>query len=177
MPATGKKIQDNQERPRARVRLRRILFATDFLPSANAAMPFAVRLADSFGARLYIVHVQEPINYTLPPEARKGVELTRDMEIQGLVQSIHRGCPTLLQPHAIKAEGVVWLAIADVIKKHEIDLVVIGTRGRMGLEKVFLGSQAEEILRHSAVPVLTVGPNVEGPESQRGYLRSICFCY
>jgi nucleotide-binding universal stress UspA family protein len=171
MLATFKKIE---EATTARVQLKKILFATDFSESANMAMPFAAGLAQCFGATLYTVNVQEPINYALPPETWQGVELTHKMGVSALIQSIHHEFPEL-KPEVISAGGVVWAEVVKIVKKYAIDLVVIGTRGRTGLGRLLLGSQAEEILRHSNCPVYTVGPSVTGIERQHGKMRSIVY--
>jgi len=175
MPAVSKKLDRTQDRITARVRMRRILFATDFSASANIAMPFAAKLADSFGARLFVLNVQDPSNYALPPVSWKGLEVARDEELDALLHAIQRERPGLLSPQILKREGIVWSEVVEAVRKNDIDLVVIGTRGRTGVGRAFLGSQAEEILRHSKVPVYTVGPNIGSLESQRGYLRSIVF--
>jgi nucleotide-binding universal stress UspA family protein len=175
MTATFKKLDQSQDRITARVRLRRILFATDFSACANLAMPFAAKLADSFGARLFCINVREPSNYALPPLGWKDLDLARDRDFDTLLQSIQHERPGLLSPHVLKCEGIVWSEVVDAIKKNDIDLVIIGTHGRTGLGRVLLGSQAEAILRHSTVPVYTIGPNVGPPATQRGYLRSIVF--
>ena len=175
MPATSKKMIEAQNQNNARVRLRRILFATDFSTASKLAMPFAAKLADRVGARLFVMNVQEPVNYALPPESWKGLDIAREQELETIVQDIHRERPGLLPPQILKGEGIVWSEVADAVKKNEIDLVVIGTHGRTGLGKFLLGSQAEEILRHSSVPVYIIGPNVGEPKSQLGYMRSIIF--
>ena len=54
----------------------------------------------------------------------------------------------------------MWKSLSDIIQTHEIDLLVVGTRGRTGLEKFVLGSKAEDILRQATCPVLTVGPKI-----------------
>ena len=59
-------------------------------------------------------------------------------------------------------EGEVWKSLSDLIQTHEIDLLIVGTRGRTGVEKLVLGSKAEEILRLAPCPVLTVGPRIAG---------------
>lgn len=174
MLATSKRAEDTQEKITARVRLKRILFATDLSEAANVALPFATGLAKYLGAKLYTVNVQEPINYGLPPETWQGVEMTHKMGVAALLQSIHRESPNL-KPQVITAEGIVWSEVVKIVEKYAIDLVVIGTRGRTGLGKLLLGSQAEEILRHSTCPVYTVGPNVVAPERQPGQMRSIVF--
>ena len=69
----------------------------------------------------------------------------------------------------------VWRAIEEAIRKHDIDLVVVGTRGRAGIGKALLGSVAEEILRHAPCPVLTVGPQACHEAGRRGRMASILF--
>jgi nucleotide-binding universal stress UspA family protein len=148
MPATQMK---------QRVAFRNILFATDFSSSANLAMPYAAGFARSFGAKLYALHVQEPVNYALPPEMWQTVRLTREKEICCLRDALKHSFPEIT-PEVLEGEGGVWSALASAIETYKIDLVVVGTRGRTGIGKVLLGSQAEEVLRRSPCPVLTVGP-------------------
>jgi nucleotide-binding universal stress UspA family protein len=157
-----------------RMIFKNILLASDYSASANLAMPYAAGMARSFGATLYAMHVQEPINYALPPETWQSVELTRDMEKQFLVEAIRRDFPEI-QPHILRGEGVVWRAIEEAIRRHDIDLVVVGTRGRAGIGKALLGSVAEEILRHAPCPVLTVGPQACHETGRRGRMASILF--
>jgi nucleotide-binding universal stress UspA family protein len=178
MPATDMRKSETapkeQIRNNARVRFRNILLATDFSPSAHLAMPFAGVLAQCFGAKLYAIHVAEPINYALPPEAWQEPELTRETELQSLARSIRHEFPDV-EPEMIRAEGLVPEAVEAAVQKHDIDLVVIGTRGRTGVGKFLLGSKAEQILRHTTCPVVTVGPNVRSQARQPGPMRSIVF--
>jgi nucleotide-binding universal stress UspA family protein len=171
MLAAQKKTEGGTQK---RVIFKNILLASDYSASANLAMPYAAGMARSFGATLYAMHVQEPINYALPPATWQGVELTRDMEKQFLVEAIRRDFPEV-QPHVLHGEGVVWRAIEEAIRKHDIDLVVVGTRGRAGIGKALLGSVAEEILRHAPCPVLTVGPQACHEAGRRGRMASILF--
>jgi nucleotide-binding universal stress UspA family protein len=165
---------ENGPQTQKRVTFKNILLASDYSASANQAMPWAGGMARSFGATLYAMNVQEPINYALPPETWQGLELTRDMEKQFLIEAIRRDFPEV-KPHILHAEGVVWRAIEAAIRKHEIDLVVVGTRGRTGIGKALLGSVAEEILRHAPCPVLTVGPQACHEAGRRGKMASILF--
>jgi nucleotide-binding universal stress UspA family protein len=171
MLAAGKKVDGVPEK---RVIFRNILLASDYSGPANLAMPYAAGMARSFGAKLFAMHVQEAINYALPPGTWQGEELTRDMEKQFLFESIQRDFPEV-KPHILRGEGVVWRAIDEAIRKHEIDLVVVGTRGRAGIGKALLGSVAEEILRHAPCPVLTVGPQTCHEAGRRGRMSSILF--
>jgi nucleotide-binding universal stress UspA family protein len=160
-----------------RVTFENILLATDFLPATNAAMSYAASLARSFGANLYALHVTEPTNYALPPKMPQmwaGMQTAVEAEKQGLREKLHRDFPGVT-PKIIEAEGDVWRAVATAIEKYEIDLVVLGTRGRAGLEKVLLGSKAEEILRRIQCPVLTVGPDSRAKLGILGKIASILY--
>ena len=157
-----------------RVTFRNILFATDFSPAANAAMPYAAGFTKSFGARLYAMHVKEPANYALPPEMWESLQLAQDMEIQCLREAVKRDFPEIA-PEVLEGEGGLWTALSLAIEAYQIDLLVVGTRGRTGVEKALLGSQAEEILRRAPCPVLTVGPQAQSQDAIRGKFASVLF--
>jgi len=64
-------------------------------------------------------------------------------------------------PHqAAVEEGAVWDCLARMIREQETDLLIMGTHGRRGLQKLLMGSVAEELFRLAPCPVLTVGPGV-----------------
>jgi hypothetical protein len=72
-------------------------------------------------------------------------------------------------------EGSLWPAIEKLIKKFDIDLLVVGTRGIGAARKVLLGSGAEEIFRNARVPVLTVGPSTGKEPQYELEFRNILF--
>src|SRR5262249_61993962 len=116
MPAANMKKCPTSNEVNPRIRFRNILFATDFSVSANLAMPFAGGLAKCFGAKLYALNVQDPINYALPPEAWQGVEQTRKTEIETLAQSIRKNFPSVTA-EILQADGTVTKAVESTIKK------------------------------------------------------------
>ena len=136
-------------------------------------MPFAGGMAQCFGAKLYAVHVEEPINHALPAETWEREVATREIEIQALRGSIQHEFHIL--PELLRAEGPVNFAVEQIVRQRDIDLVVIGTHGRSGVGKLLLGSKAEAIIRGSSCPVLTIGPNVFSRARQQGQMRSILF--
>ena len=159
---------------KARITLKNILFATDFSPAANAAAPFATQIARSYGAKVFGVHVNQFNDYTaVVPEAWAGMAEAAEEETMEDIQRLNEQLKSV-EHEVIIAQGSVSEAISNVIEQKEIDLVVVGTRGRTGLGKALLGSVAEQILRQAACPVLTVGPHVtmELPrgEEMRGIL-------
>jgi len=143
-----------------RVYLARILVATDFSETSDCALEHALSVARTYNSKIFVVHVI-PVNLTTAPElteasqekmrraAREGLDLTLTSERMFGVP--HEG---------IIQEGRLWPNIEAVIKRFEIDLVVVGTHGKSFLPKVLVGSTAEEIFRQARIPVLTVGPDV-----------------
>jgi nucleotide-binding universal stress UspA family protein len=154
--------------------LRNILFATDFSPTADSAFHFAVNLARQYGARLFALHVRSTDVYAFaPPENWRDISETGDL-------IAHERIKLLLEVHPdIRSEirvgvGNVWSEMERVIEKDHIDLIVLGTHGRTGVGKLLLGSVAEEIIRRSPCPVLTIGPLAARPGND-GKLAEILF--
>lgn len=152
-----------------------ILFATDFSPSPTAALPYAAAMTRHFGAKLYLAYVIPTDAYDLIPAGERDAALENlrrhvDQQMTGLrATSLLRGLPhTVLVDH-----GNVWPMISVMVEKQAIDLIVIGTHGRRGAEKLLLGSTAEEILRCARVPVLMVGPGNSVPPEMEANPRRI----
>src|SRR5215470_5568615 len=142
---------------RAAIQLKNIVFATDFSPAASAALPFAGSIATQFGANLFAVHAKAPENYALPatevwPIANEQLE----RETESLKTDLRENYPSV-PTEVITLDGGVVTVIDELAKEKNADLIVLGTNGRRGIGKFFLGSVAEEVLRKAPCPVLTVG--------------------
>jgi nucleotide-binding universal stress UspA family protein len=144
------------------IAVKNILFATDFEASASRALPFAVALADRYGAKFYAAHVIPPGAYALArPES---IDLTLE-ELQAHASGALNQMIDPLRQHGQRCGtllgcGDVPDVLMEFVRNHGVDLVVVGTSSRGGLGKVLLGSTAEEIIRVAPCPVLTVGPHV-----------------
>lgn len=148
--------------PKVRIQLKNILFLTDFSPASDAAIPYAAELAKYFGANLYALHVQTPIitPVTHPvtwAALEKAAKVERRMQRETLLKAFPH-----LQPKVLIQEGGLWSTVLSVVEENKIDLIVLGTRGRSGVGKFFLGSAAEEIFRRAPCAVMTVGPRSAG---------------
>jgi nucleotide-binding universal stress UspA family protein len=160
---------------RTRITLKNILFATDFSQAADAAAPIAIQIARRYGAKVYGVHVNRFDDYTgAAPNAWAAIAEAAEKEtkedagrLNGQLQGIEH--------EVVIGEGNIWEVVSNLIKEKEIDLVVLGTRGRMGLGKTILGSVAEQILRQSPCPVLTVGPHVNLWSDEYAKMREILY--
>src|SRR5260370_28023849 len=78
-----------------------------------------------------------------------------------------------IEHEVVIGEGNTWEVMSNLLEQKEIDLIVLGTRGRTGLGKVILGSVAEQILRQPPGPVLTVGPHVNPLSDEYAKMREI----
>jgi nucleotide-binding universal stress UspA family protein len=160
---------------KARITLKNILFATDFSPAADTAIPFALQIARSYGAKVYGVHVNPYNDYTaVAPEAWAGMVEAAERETKENTERLNEQLKSV-EHEAVIGQGNISEAISKLIKEKEIDLVVVGTRGRTGLEKALLGSVAEQILRQAPCPVLTVGPRVTQERPRAPEVREILY--
>lgn len=136
----------------------RILVATDGSEPAQHAATEAVTLANEFGATLhavYVLEVAEPPPWFNDPDAEPGVDTKAGRAIDGVVSAAaDRGLGTEVVTAILR--GQTAPAILAYIDEHDIDLVVVGTHGRTGLDRLLIGSVAEHIVREAPVPVVTV---------------------
>lgn len=154
---------------------RRILFAVDFSPASQRALCVALPLAAE-NAQLAIVHVAHiDWRYEMletPPEI-DFEQLDAEHKFQTW---FHRLALNRKFESVLVREGPVAQAIVSVAAKSQADLLVLGTRGRGGLQKLALGSVAEEVLRIAPCPVATIGPRTGDSAHGRPLtLRTILF--
>ena len=158
-----------------RIFLKNILYTTDFSPTAEAAAPYAWELAKRYGAKVTALHVR-PVesNGMVPPEAWAAVHEANELQAKqqaGHLKTLFRGVENEVEV----TEGSIWDVISRNIEEKEVDLLVTGTHGREGLGKMVMGSHAENILRHSPVPVLVVGPYVRSEPETTARMKRILF--
>jgi len=160
---------------RSRIALKNILFATDFSPSANAAAPFAMQIAKNYGAKVYGLHVSPFDDYTsAAPEAWAMMAEAREKQARENARQLNEQLAGI-EHEVLISEGNIWEVVSKAIEQKQIDLIVLGTRGRTGLGKALLGSVAEQILRQAPCPVLSVGPHVTLQPEKAAKMREILY--
>ena len=146
--------------PKTRISLKNILYTSDFSAIAENAAAYALELARRFEAKIFAVHVRPLEIYGMaPPESWAVLHDAAEAQAKEEAARLNRLFPGV-QHASIVEEGDVWNVLSDLIDRNSIDVVVMGTHGRRGLQKVLLGSVAEKVLRGASCPVLTVGPCV-----------------
>ncbi len=142
-----------------RIKLSKVLYLTDFSEPSEAALPFAAAVAREYGAKVYAMHVMtpSPLVYTTPETTVATMEAQEEAAQAGM-QRAEAQLDGIVHETIVENDLGVWPAIERAIKQLGIDMIVVGTHGRSGLDRLLLGSVAEEIFRRSSVPVLTIGP-------------------
>jgi nucleotide-binding universal stress UspA family protein len=168
MTATGTQTQ-------TRISLKNILYATDFSVAAAAALPYVKGLSKQYGATVHAVHVRMPATYPIVgPEMMPQVIEAAEEQAKFEARQLHEMLAGT--PHDVSVtEGVLWPTITDTVREKNIDLIVIGTRGRTGVGRALLGSVAEEIFRRAPCPVLTVGPHISKDTERRLEMKEILY--
>ena len=145
------------------VEIKKILFPCDFTENSTKILPYALSLSEKYGAIIYILHVVEDFSkwggFYIPhiplehfqEAAMKGAERTLDKVCEEKLQR----CPNF-QKRILFGDPAT--EILKIIDGEGIDLVVMGTHGRKALDHVFFGSVAENVVKKSPVPVLTINP-------------------
>ena len=129
-----------------------ILIPIDGSRGANAALEHGIEIASQWDATLYALYVVDtrlarsgPLLETLRNEGQRAV---RDVEVAGT----QAGLTVITEI----AEGNPHEEILAYVSEHGIDMVIMGTHGRTGIDRVVIGSVTERVVRRSPVPVLTV---------------------
>lgn len=144
------------------INISKVLYPTDFSDPSACALHYAAEMAKKFGAELVMLHVlldeSQMVSFYLPQLTVKN--LSKDMEegarakMEQFIQET-----SALEGVEYSTEMVKGIADDEIIKfanNNAIDLIVIGTHGRTGLEHVIFGSTAEKVVRTAKCPVLTV---------------------
>ena len=170
--------------PPVAIAIRNVLIATDFSPCSQRALLHGVAAAHHFGSTLHLVHVVQPGMFSfVPPEAYVGTSqaLERALEL-ARNEAGARLAEVLARTHCTDLRHRIWVDVGGVgetlralIGSEHIDLAIVGTHGRTGLRKIVLGSVAEDLFRHAACPVLTIGPRSWDSDPQSVRLKHILF--
>jgi nucleotide-binding universal stress UspA family protein len=160
----------------ARISLKNVLYLTDFSEPSEAALPFAISVAREYEAKLHPFHVFIPAVYSYTtPELTEASLAAQEEAAQVNMQRVEAQLSGLPHESIIERGTGIWPPLERAIKDRAIDLIVLGTHGRTGAQKLLLGSVAEEVFRRSHVPVLTIGPAEHGGAHKAAKFRCVLF--
>jgi nucleotide-binding universal stress UspA family protein len=149
------------------VTFKHILIPTDFSESANKAIDYALPIAKQFQSRLSLIHVYEPIIYYadapigMPDvvEIEQNIRTSAEDSLRLIVDQHIKPREAEYGPIAVErilVQGKPYLEILRAAFERRVDLIVLSTHGRSGLEHILMGSVTEKVVRKAPCPVLTV---------------------
>jgi nucleotide-binding universal stress UspA family protein len=138
-----------------------ILFATDFSESSDHAFEYAYTVAKCFDAKLLVLHI---INELVDLRGFYVPHISIDKLEEEMAESAHKMMEKFIETHAqgydhlesIVAPGIPYDEILKKAEEESVDMIVMGTHGRTGLDHVLFGSTAEKVVRKSEIPVMTI---------------------
>jgi nucleotide-binding universal stress UspA family protein len=139
-----------------KTRIEKLLLATDFSDTSEAAYQAAIRLCHLFEAKLYIVHVSNQA--ALPYEQEQATNTPCLDPHESLNKLILKTKLLKIKCDGSIASGIPHEAILGLATSENVDLIVLGTRSIHGIQRLVFGSTAEAVLRRARCPVFTVGP-------------------
>ena len=145
------------------MKIRQILYPTDFSDTARKALSHALFLAEQYEAELHMLNAvvlhdydpQDPSHHF--PEPTDIIQRLFEIADDEMAKLVNQDPAKTFSIREAKVRGfAAGPVILDYAREHDIDLIVMGTHGRRGAARFFMGSVAEEVVRLSEAPVLTL---------------------
>ena len=145
------------------MKIDRILVPIDFSRQSLTALKYAVDLAREHQSEVILVHVLEPLPYGAERwnEPTKVLEERQKAAANELATIENRTAKEYPRCRKELHFGVIHQVICELVRKLKIDMIVLSTHGRTGLNHLIMGSEAEKLVRHAPCPVLTIKAQVQ----------------
>ncbi len=143
------------------MQIKSIFFPTDFSERSLHALPYALEMAKTYNAKLYILHVlydlESASELSVPGAKTETVyEELANIAERELKNLKHYEQMTSTDVEFAVCRGLPYQEILRFAAEKAVDLIIIGTHGKTGKEKVTFGSTAQRVIRRAPCPVLTV---------------------
>lgn len=164
------------------VTIHRVLCPIDFSDHSRHALQHAIAFAGLYRAPITVVHVYSAPPPVVPPVAfmagPAGVpqRSASPAELQEVTEEVRRFCEPVVSgdpPEIAVVEGTPAKEIVRFAERVRADLLVMGTHGRGGFERLVLGSVTEKVVRTSRSAVLTIPPAVQSPVARPVLYKTI----
>ncbi|MDE7065806.1 MAG: universal stress protein [Desulfovibrionaceae bacterium] len=142
--------------------IQKILCPVDLSEQSAAVAEYAKTLATPLNAKVYVLYCVPSMSQY---EGFKVLSITIDSFVGNIVKAAEAAMDEFVTHTfaGIDAEGIVIVSdpfegIRKITEEKNIDLIVMGTHGRQGVDRMLFGSVAENVVKHAGVPVLTIRP-------------------
>lgn len=149
------------------LQINKILVPVDFSDYSRPALLYSSELAEVFGAELILIHIIEPVIY--PPDFSMGQialpPFTIDIDTaatEELEKLIKNELPGTIKAKILVRTGKPFVEIVDAAAEENIDLIIISSHGRTGVEHILFGSTADKVVQKAPCPVLTLRAPFKG---------------
>jgi nucleotide-binding universal stress UspA family protein len=158
------------------IRLKHILYTTDFSEPSRAALPIVAAIARRYGSHIFAAHIRSTVPPYMPVEALSALEDKNESDAREMLDEF-AGAKELegVSVTAILKCGDVARELNRVVQQQHIDLAVLSTHGRSGFKRLLMGSIAEKLFRNLSCPVLAVGPKLSKRFRTLSEIREILF--
>ncbi len=143
--------------------INKILFPCDLGENSSKFLPYVLSISEKYNSTVYLLHVVEDLHHwggVYVPHA--SLDLDQKKAMEGAEKAMDQICYEQLEkcPYFQRklVSGDPATEILKTIESEGIDLVIMGTHGRKGLERTIFGSVAENVVKKSPVPVLVINP-------------------
>ncbi|MEW6660442.1 MAG: universal stress protein [Thermodesulfobacteriota bacterium] len=145
-------------------KVQKILFPIDFAAPYESLLPWVSTFVEKFEATLYVMFVAQDLSefssFYVPHASIQGFQeealAAAQKKMAAAVQESFKKFPKIETRVAVGAPAA---KILETVQKEQIDLIIMGTHGRKGLERTIFGSVADKIVGSAPCPVLTISPN------------------
>jgi nucleotide-binding universal stress UspA family protein len=143
--------------------VQKILFPIDFSESSEQYIPWVVTLAKTFEATVYLISVTPDMSsfatFYAPHASIKGFQKEimegAEKKMKEFIALHLKGLPKV---ETRLPTGKADEKILEVAKQEKVDMIIMGSHGRTGLERTIFGSIAEKVIKNSPCPVLVIRP-------------------
>lgn len=145
------------------IEIKKILLPIDFSEVAPLVAKWAKEFAKKLGAKIYLTYVLEDLTglESIYIDHKILINLEREL-LEGAKKSMEEFVKANFSDfenlETIIKSGDVVEKIIEIASENEVDLIVMGTHGRKGLDRILFGSVAEGVVKNSPIPVVTINP-------------------
>ncbi|MEJ2656362.1 MAG: universal stress protein [Desulfobacterales bacterium] len=145
------------------IEIKKILFPLDLTENSSKLLPYVLSISGKYDSLVYLIHVVQDLNrwgklYVPHPSMDKfqkeAIEVAKKA-MDNVCENQLQGCPNF-QKRVVSGDAAD--EILKVVESENIDLLIMGTHGRKGLEHTIFGSVADNVVKRSPVPVLVINP-------------------
>ncbi|MDD8018125.1 MAG: universal stress protein [Bacteroidota bacterium] len=161
-PSKQKKVRTSTPKQQSfsNIALKHILVPIDFSENSKKALRYAVPLAHQFNASITLINIVEPTVFPSDfgfgqmsfPDVEKELFDKAEEELRSVAKEIPSAIPNDV---AVKT-GIPFVEVTNYANDEQIDLIIVATHGRTGVEHILFGSTAEKIIRKAPCPVFVV---------------------